>query len=46
MTTALAEPEDPVFSTPRFADTPLLTEPYPEPPTLCPTTSLPPTHDS
>jgi capsular exopolysaccharide synthesis family protein len=32
MTTALAEPEDPVFSTPRFADTPLVTEPYPEPP--------------
>jgi capsular exopolysaccharide synthesis family protein len=32
MTTALVEPEDPVFSTPRFADTPaLVTEPYPEP---------------
>jgi protein-tyrosine kinase len=31
-TTALADPEDPVFSTPRFADTSVVTEPYPEPP--------------
>jgi protein-tyrosine kinase len=32
MTTALAEPEDPVFSTPRFLDTPVVTETHPEPP--------------
>ena len=31
MTTAVAEPEDPVFATPRFADAPTVTEPYAEP---------------
>src|SRR5438309_2701278 len=31
MAAALADPEDPVFSTPRFADEPRITEPYPEP---------------
>jgi capsular exopolysaccharide synthesis family protein len=31
MTTALAEPEDPVFAMPRFAEAPIVTEPYAEP---------------
>jgi protein-tyrosine kinase len=31
MTTAVAEPEDAVFSTPRFAETPIIAEPYAEP---------------
>jgi protein-tyrosine kinase len=33
MTTAVAEPEDPVFAMPRFAEAPIVTEPYAEPPT-------------
>jgi capsular exopolysaccharide synthesis family protein len=32
MTTAVAEPEDAAFSTPRFAEAPIVTEPYAEPP--------------
>jgi protein-tyrosine kinase len=32
MTTAVADPEDTAFSTPRFTDTPVVTEPYPEAP--------------
>ncbi|MCU1248570.1 MAG: hypothetical protein JWQ49_1599 [Edaphobacter sp.] len=32
MTTTVAEPDD-VFATPRFADAPIVTEPYPEPST-------------
>ena len=32
MTTAVADPEDIAFSTPRFTDTPVVTEPYPEAP--------------
>jgi protein-tyrosine kinase len=31
MTTAVAEPEDAAFSTPRFAEAPIVTEPYAEP---------------
>jgi protein-tyrosine kinase len=31
MTTAVAEPEDPVFAMPRFAEAPIVTEPYAEP---------------
>ena len=33
LTTALADSEDTAFSTPRFTDTPVITEPYPEAPT-------------
>ena len=33
MTTAVAEPEDAVFSSPRFAEAPTVPEPYVEPPT-------------
>jgi protein-tyrosine kinase len=32
MTTAVAEPEDAAFSTPRFAEAPIVAEPYAEPP--------------
>jgi capsular exopolysaccharide synthesis family protein len=32
MTTAVADPEDAAFSTPRFIDTPVVAEPYPEAP--------------
>jgi capsular exopolysaccharide synthesis family protein len=32
MTTAVAEPEDLAFSTPRYAEAPIVTEPYAEPP--------------
>src|SRR5258705_5648509 len=31
MTTAVADPDDAVFATPRFADLPIVTEPYTEP---------------
>jgi capsular exopolysaccharide synthesis family protein len=31
MTTAVAESEDPVFATPRYAESPIVTEPYVEP---------------
>ena len=33
MTTAVADPDDAVFATPRFADLPIVTESYPEPST-------------
>jgi capsular exopolysaccharide synthesis family protein len=33
MTTAVAEPEDAVFPSPRFAEAPIVTDPYMEPPT-------------
>jgi protein-tyrosine kinase len=33
MSTAVADPDDAVFATPRFADLPIVTEPYPEPST-------------